>query len=621
MSKKILWLVVSGLMALSLVLAACGPAATTPTTPPAPATPSAPAPTVPAAPATPAAEKPQQEAVKPAAGTPQYGGTLNLQYNGGALSFDDSNVSPNIAVSHVNQKLLEGDWTKGKAGGYGTGETTWGFEYNDLPDYKTGILAESVKWSADAAKNEGTIVYQIRQGVHWALDSKNEASRLMAGREFTADDVIFNLKRNILTPGMRIYANSPGLRVAEITKTGPWEVSIKLPLDALMLGISRFTDSNVMYPPDVIKKYGNMNDWRNLVGTGPYIFTDYVPGSSVILKRNPNYWQTDPIGPGKGNQIPYLDTVKFVGIPDLSTTMAAFRTGKIDKIDSLALSEATQLRKENKGYLETFAASAQARAYIAAIVHDKPPFSDIRVRQAMMLSIDFKGILQNLYQGEGVYYSYPFGYQKEYAEAYLALDDPEYPPEARELYSYNPEKAKQLLKEAGYPNGFKTSIILNGNSLVDYYSIIKDMWAKVGIQLEFDIKDSGAFSNILNNRSQTALIAYVTSPIAQFLASTQLIGEGATNAAKIDDPVVQDYMNKVNLAAVTDLHEAMKIYKEMSKYVVQQTWAIPEVRGYIYTFWWPWLRNYSGEFSVGYADYTWDRYIWYDQALKKSMGY
>ena len=388
-----------------------------------------------------------------------------------------------------------------------------------------------------------------------------------------------------------------------------------------MSGLGRFSDSNVMLAPDTVAKYGNLDDCRNVVGTGPFMLTDYVAGSAITLQRNPNYWQTDPIGPGKGNQLPYLETVKFIGIPDLSTRMAALRTGKIDVIHSLALSEAAQLRGANIGLLETFATSQQARSNVAWMVRDRPPFNDIRVRQALMLAIDFKGILQSLYQGEGTYVTFPFGYQKEYATMYLALDDPEYPPAARELYSYNPEKAKQLLKEAGYPNGFKTSIILSGTGDVDYYSIIKDMWSKVGIGLEFDIKESAAFSAILSRKTQTALIAYVSSPIAQFLSATHLQGTGPSNASMIDDPVIDDYLTKVRVAAITDVYEAMKIYKEMSKYVVQQTWAIPEVRGYVYTFWWPWLKNYSGEFSVGYADYTWDRYIWYDQALKKSMGY
>ena len=134
MNSKILGLAVSGLMVLSLVMAACGPATvpTTPTTPTTPATPAAPAtPTTPTTPATPV----EKEATKPAPEAPKYGGTLNLWYNGGALTFDDSNVSPNVAVSRANQKLTEGDWTKGKAGGYGTGEATWGIDYNDLPSF------------------------------------------------------------------------------------------------------------------------------------------------------------------------------------------------------------------------------------------------------------------------------------------------------------------------------------------------------------------------------------------------------------------------------------------------------------------------------------------------------
>ena len=145
---------------------------------------------------------------------------------------------------------------------------------------------------------------------------------------------------------MRIYSNNPELRGAKITKTGPWEVTIKVPLDGLMTGLSRFSDSNVMYPPDVITKYGNMNDWRNLVGTGPFMLIDYVAGSTLVLQRNPNYWQTDPIGPGKGNKLPYLDGISVTIITDTSTRLAAFRTGKIDQINALSWEDTAQFKKE-----------------------------------------------------------------------------------------------------------------------------------------------------------------------------------------------------------------------------------------------------------------------------------
>jgi peptide/nickel transport system substrate-binding protein len=62
------------------------------------------------------------------------------------------------------------------------------------------------------------------------------------------------------------------------------------------------------------------------------------------------------------------------------------------------------------------------------------------------------------------------------------------------------------------------------------------------------------------------------------------------------------------------------MYRELTKYVVQQAYVIPAVTGSYYTLWWPWLKNYSGELMIGYDNPTWPAFIWYDQALKKSMG-
>ncbi len=625
--KKVLWMALSGLMVISLLIAACSPAAT-PTTPASPSAPAAPTtpvtpstPSTPAAPTTPIQQPVQTPPAAPAAQAPIYGGTINRYYNGGALNFDDSNVSPNALVSHVNQKLMEGDWTKGNAGGYGTKETRWGSDYPDLFNLKAGMVAESVKWTADFAKNEGTITFQIRPGIRWAKPN-TDAGRLMNGREFTADDAIFNLKRNIQVSTMTIYRSNPELRTANITKTGPWQITIRVPLVGLMSGLSRFSDSNVMYPPDVINKYGNMQDWKNSVGTGPFIATDYVAGSSLTLVKNPDFWQKDPIGPGKGNQLPYLDEIRYIGLPDLSTRIAALRTAKLDESAGLSLSEALQLRKI-EGLQETYAMSQEGRGYSAQIVHDKPPLNDIRVRQALLLATDLQTILKTLYQGEGLIQNYPVGYVPEYKDMFLGLDDPAFPPETRALYNYNPDKAKQLLKEAGYPTGLKTSILISASSTadIDYYSIIKDLWAKVGIELSFDIKENAAFSAFLINKQQTALISRNTAPIGQWLSAIQISGDGEANAAKVKDPIVEDWLSKIRTTAITDTYAAMGQYKEMTKYIVQQVWGIPQVTGYRYTYWWPWLRNYSGEFSIGYADYAWDRYVWLDKALKKSMGH
>src|SRR3990170_5364294 len=112
MTKRILWLVVSCLMALSLVIAACGPAAT-PTTPTAPSTPTEPTPT---APTTPTTEKPQQEAVKPAGDVPKYGGTVTYRIGSDPTNFDSGTQRRGGSLGGaVYQALLSTDWTRGPA--------------------------------------------------------------------------------------------------------------------------------------------------------------------------------------------------------------------------------------------------------------------------------------------------------------------------------------------------------------------------------------------------------------------------------------------------------------------------------------------------------------------------
>ena len=511
--------------------------------------------------------------------------------------------------------LWTGDWAKGPAGGYGTNEVTF-TQNNDIWRIKAGMVAESTQWTVDWEKGEGTIVYKIRQGMRWALNPNSEASRLVNGREVTADDVIANLERITTDPLTYLFSRQPELRVAKITKTGPWEVSVKLPVGALVPGITRFGQARIQ-PPEVFRKYGSLDNWRNSVGSGPFMRSEYVANSAITYIRNPNYWMKDPIGPGKGNQLPYLDSVRFLILPDASTRQAALRTGKIDQMPSLLLEDAKMMQTQVPALKSV--ASELGSATTTWMRSDKPPFSDVRVRRAMMMAIDFEAINQGLYDGLAQIMTYPNVYSPSYPDIYVKPDDPDMHESVKELYTYNPEKAKQLLKEAGYPNGFKTSALAVASE-VDEFSIYKDMWAKVGVELSIDVKEAGARTALIIAAKHEGMTKSGGFPVAIWYTFPGIYGTALQNSGMVNDPIINEAYTKINTQILIDEKEAMRQYRELRKHVLDQAYGIPQVVAPTYIFWWPWVKNYSGEVGTSYYTYNWPQFVWYDAELKKSMG-
>jgi len=624
MSKKILWAVVSGLMALSLVLAACGPAATpTPPTPPvAPPTPVTPV--TPPTPVTPTPEPPQKEPVPPATETPKYGGTMSIVLNSDPLNFDPVRIITGQPFVTAYEMGWQGTWEKGPAGGYGTGESDWGFGDNDLFALKAGRIFQSWKWSVDAATNQGTLVYQIRDGVRYHVKD-TAAGRQVAGRAVTADDVVAVIRRatTVGIDGFLWRANIE-LRSTNITKTGPKEVTAKVPTSALYNAITRFGGALYYYPPELITTYGNLQDWKNAVGTGPYMIQEFVPGSLIKQVKNPNYWMKNQVGPGKGDQLPYMDAINVLIVPDASTRLAALRTGKLD-FSSLLRNDALQIKKTTPLLMEKFDTSQHGRGTPLMMRIDKAPFSDIRVRKAMTMAIDFNAILNSLYGGQGQIITWPFSKVKGYEAIHVGLEDADFPADARENFTYNPTKAKQLLAEAGYPNGFKTSILLTSTATeeIDYYSIVKDMWSRVGIELALDLKETAAATQIRNTRTHEALATATSGPVAVFTVGNPVAGVQFSNLSMIDDPAINAAMVKIRTVALNDQTEAMKIFREeVAKVGLSKAYAIPNVIGTYHNLWWPWLKNYSGEVGIGYGQYgNWAAWTWIDRDLKKKMGF
>ncbi len=607
MGKKIIWPVVSGLLALSLMVAACTQAAT----PPTPATPTTPS--TPSNPTTPVQEPTQKESIAPTSGTPKYGGTLTVAISTDPTAFDGgaSATSGGALVNTVYEPYMGLDWRRGPAG---SGITNFAAGANALDDYYGPQLAES--WEMPQL---GVWILHIRKGVHWQQPN-TDAGRLMAGREMTADDIVSSLKRLLTAPGAWMRSAQPAaMAAASVEKTGPWEVTIKTPVDywTSFAWLIQGAGYNRVYPPEVVAKYGDVSNWRNAVGTGPFMLADYVPGSQLAYVRNSNYWGMNPIGPGKGDKLPYLGAYKELIISDVSTRTAALRTGKLDFLGGVTFDDWKSLTKTNpkfeyNNYMST-------TPWVIAMRTDKKdkPFSDVRVRQALMLATNFDSIKNDYFQGQAEINVFPVN--KQVTDLYQPLNA--MPQSVQDLFKYNPDKARQLLKDAGYPNGFKSTVIVaNVPQLIDELSVFKDVWSKIGVQIDISVKDTVVYNGLISaNRAGVEEMVYRylfgAFNIALFMPQYRGSNSSYVNDPPGSDPFIESLWPAINDNIFIDMPKVYQAYKKVTPHVLEQAFYIPFPTPYTYNIWWPWLKNNYGQ-GTGFA-----RYYWVDQELKKVMGY
>ncbi|MEE8418966.1 MAG: ABC transporter substrate-binding protein [Dehalococcoidales bacterium] len=610
--SKMKWAVVSGLMALSLVLVSCGQADVEETKGPGISVTTEEKELEEQRQEQEEEEVEEEEVAGPSG--PQYGGIITYRLANDPSSFDSgTHTNSGYLINTVYQQYMGSDWLRGPAGG---GATNYAAGAGSVEDSYGPQLAES--WETP---EQGVWVLKIREGVHWQLVD-SEAGRLMGGREMTVDDIVSSFNRLNTAPGSWIAAGQP--RVAESATaeiTGDWEVTIKTPVDYFTAFVWLIQGAGFarVYPPEVVEKYGDMSNWQNAVGTGPFMLVDYVQASQFTFVKNPNYWETDPVGPGKGNQLPYVDGIKELIIPDISTTLAALRTGKLDLQESINL--------EDGQTVISITPEIESDKYLSALVwgigmkQDEPeqPFSDVRVRQALMLATDFESIKRDYFGGEAEIDIYPINFQT--TSLYEPLD--EMPEVVQELFSYNPDKAKQLLADAGYPDGFSTSIVVSSDpARVDELAIYKEMWSKVGIDLKIEVLEMGNYLRIAGARREWDNMLYRTVSLSFNFQMYHAPYRGAAilNPSRINNPpgadtYLEDIHNAMNENMFINMPAVYEEWKKVKPYILEQAFVIPRPQPYQYTFWWPWLKNYYGQ---GLAL---TRYAWIDQDLKKEMGY
>jgi peptide/nickel transport system substrate-binding protein len=347
------------------------------------------------------------------------------------------------------------------------------------------------------------------------------------------------------------------------------------------------------------------------------MITNYVPGSEITLSRNPDYFEKDPLHPDQ--QLPYLDTIKLLVLPDLATRLTALRTGKIDWLRQVAPDDARPMIAANKDLLWSRRIATQ---WVASGRQDKPelPFKDIRVRRALNLAVDKQAILKDYFKGEGVLLGYPFPPTKAYEKYFTPLE--QLPADTQELFSgYNPAKAKQLLAEAGYPNGFKTKI--QGQvAQADEMALIQSYLAKIGVDMQIQTLDPGQF-NAMDAANTYDEMWYQTAKGIWAPNEMLMTKKGMySNSARIDDPYYERVQEVVATDMVSKPDNYFKTMKEAGVHELQSAWAIFMPTPFEYNLWWPSTQNYFGINWTGWAgSWQWTKYLWIDPALKQSLGH
>ena len=537
-------------------------------------------------------------------GGPQYGGTLtavSAAFVIGPESPDpaDGQGHSTLFLSLIQERPRIGDHEK--YGPKGTGEYPFTL-VGPMPDkYARGLLLES--W--DITPEQFT--WNLRKGVMWAADNVD----YMENREMVAEDVVADLEYYRESPAGARFKGVSG----DITATDSHTVVIEFTdLDIGMLDILTLGGTTAISPPEM--EAAGMDKWENQVGTGPFMFGGYEIDSHMTYERNPNYWDHTTID-GQQYQLPFVDKVIVPIIADEASMVAALRTGKADMASSV-FAVHWQTLDETAPELNShrFPISFGSTAYLKTT---EPPFDNRDVRRAMMVGTDLTGF-QKLRQAGDLELPTHWFPVDPIMPSYTPMD--ELPEETRMLYDYNPEKAKQMLADAGYPNGFTIDYTTLGwPEFMTDGALLKDQWEKIGVTVNLQGFEAAVWSGHARDRTYTGSVRQGHCGGCPVTTLPRFTTGHTRNYTDWSDPkfdaMVEELVKELDPAKRNEMIKAASIY------LLNEVIAVPQAVKVQGRFWWPWINNYYGETYIASTN-TWlepSAWVWIDQNMKKEMGY
>lgn len=474
----------------------------------------------------------------------------------------------------------------------------------------TGQIADS--WQVTPDK----LIYHIRKGIMWYADNVD----FMETRELTAKDVATSWnwwKEHDL--GTSYFINKIYDEGDTVVMT--WTDK---PNYLWVFWTGCGAGGVAVIPPEVIK--AGSDKWENQVGTGPFYVSEIERASYAKYKKNPIYWNSTTID-GKEYKLPFADELVYPVIPDEATQISALRTAKMDLLVNLnVMYEDTLLGGGSKMMSHKYTDSQWAvilqcseskykDLYAQADAITDGKFVDVNLRRALSYATDQKALGDALY-GPGNY---------EINAWWLPVGGPEWtavedmPKNIQELYGYDPERAKKMMADAGYPNGFDFTLMMQSTTTAqDIGAAIKDQWSKVGVNVTLQPLEAAAISALRHS------LAFKDARLSALGSSPRQVADYTNTRIKrysgLWDPTFDK--NFAAAAQTVDPAKRSKMFKDLALELIWDNDMVMIPAPKALTVWWPWLKNYYGENNFGYQNIVpaLSR-MWIDKGLKKDMGF
>ncbi|MDX5444181.1 MAG: ABC transporter substrate-binding protein [Hymenobacteraceae bacterium] len=325
-------------------------------------------------------------------------------------------------------------------------------------------------------------------------------------------------------------------------------------------------------PQEAVAKFGK--DFReNPVGTGPFMFKLWDEGNAIVMHRNPDYFKKDK----KGVQLPYLDAVQISFIIDKKVEFLTFMQGKLDFLSGIKEGSRDMILNKDGSIQEDFAGKFQVQKvpylnteYIGIqldpenLKEPNPALQDKRVRQALNYAINKKEMIAFFRNNIGI----------PGHSGMVPPSLPSYNDSIVKGYSYQPQKARELLQEAGYgpqvPLQLKLSTVAEHKELAEY---MQKKWAEVNIQVQIDINQAPAHQELVDNGRAAFFMKswlgdYPDAENYLALFYSKNFSPGGPNKTHFKNATFDRLYEQATLER--DVQKRWHLYREMDKIVVEE---------------------------------------------------